>query len=41
MQLTLIKKNKLSVFILPEKVSGSYWITDFENGKKLNLLSVE
>lgn len=41
MQLTIIKRNKLSIFILPEEVSGSHWITDFENGKKINLINVE
>ena len=41
MQITIIKKNKLSVFSLPEVVQGNYWITDYENGKKINLLNVE
>ena len=41
MQLTIIRGNKLSVFNLPKQVSGSYWITDFENGKKINLINVE
>ena len=41
MQITIIKKNKLSVLSLPETVSGNYWITDYENGKKINLLNVE
>lgn len=41
MQLTIIKKNKLNTYNLPETVIGSQWITDFENGKKLNLLNVE
>lgn len=41
MQLTIIKRNRLSVFVLPEKISGSHWITDFENGKKINLINVE
>ena len=41
MQLTVIKKSKLNIFILPEEVNGSYWITDFENGKKINLINVE
>ena len=41
MQITIIKKNKLNVFTLPEKISGNYWITDFENGKKINLINIE
>lgn len=41
MQITIIKKNKLSIFTLPIEVKGSYWITDFENGKKVNLVNVE
>ena len=41
MQVTIIKKNKLSIFNLPKNVNGSYWITDFENGKKINLVSIE
>lgn len=41
MQLTLIKKNKLSVFVLPEIINGIHWITDFENGRRINLLNVE
>jgi len=41
MLITIIKKNKLNTFSLPENVSGIHWITDFENGKKINLLSIE
>ncbi len=41
MQLTIIKKDKLSNFILPDKISGSHWITDFENGRKINLINIE
>ena len=41
MQITIIKKNKLSLFILPDNINGSHWITDFENGKKINLINVE
>ncbi len=41
MQITVIKKNKLSIFMLPERIQGSHWITDFENGRKINLISIE
>ena len=41
MLLTIIKKNKLDVFTLPSNVFGNYWITYFENGKKINVLNVE
>lgn len=41
MQLTIIKKNQLSLFTLPEDIMGSYWITDFENGRKINLINIE
>lgn len=41
MQLTIIKKDKLIITVLPEKVSGSHWVTDYENGKKINLLNIE
>lgn len=41
MQITIIKKNKLNVFILPKHVSGNFWITDYENGRKINLVNIE
>ena len=41
MQITIIKKNKLNTINLPEAVVGTHWITDYDNGKKVNLLSVE
>ena len=41
MRLTIIKKNRLNDMVLPENVSGSYWITDNENGRKANLINVE
>ena len=41
MQITVIKKNRLNIFTLPEKISGNYWITDYENGKKINLINIE
>lgn len=42
LQLTLIKKNEIFHFVLPEKVSGKYWIAH-TNDKKINeqLISVE
>ena len=41
MQLTIIKKNKLMNVTLPEKVEGNHWITDFENGRQINLINIE
>ena len=41
MQLTIIKKNKLTLFTLPEVISGNHWIKDFENGRMINLINVE
>ncbi len=41
MQLTIIKKDKLSIFNLPDEIKGSHWITDFENGRKINLINIE
>ena len=41
MQITMIKNNKLILYTLPKKVIGSYWITDYENGRKINLLNIE
>ncbi len=41
MQITIIKNNKLILFTLPKKITGSYWITDYENGRKINLLNIE
>ncbi len=31
MQITIMKDNKLTLFTLPEEISGSHWITDYEN----------
>ena len=39
MQITIIKKNDLSVFVLPPKINGNFWLTDYENGKKINYMS--
>ncbi len=41
MQITIIKNNKLTLFTLPKDNIGSHWITDFENGKKINLINIE
>ncbi len=41
MQLTIIKRDKLSIFTLPDTISGTHWITDFENGRKINLINIE
>lgn len=42
MIITLIKKDRMFSFSLPEKVSGQYWITDRdENGDIHNLNSIE
>ncbi len=41
MQITVIKKNKLNVFTLPKVVNGNFWITDYENGRKINLINIE
>lgn len=41
MLITLIKNNKLNLYNLPEKINGSHWITDFENGRKINLINIE
>lgn len=41
MKITVIKKNRLNNFTLPEKISGNFWITDDENGKKINLINIE
>lgn len=43
MQITVIKKNELNVFPLPNHNMGSeyFWITDYENGKLLNLINLQ
>ena len=41
MEITIIKKNQLTVFNLPKNVVGSFWINSFDNGKKRNILNVE
>ena len=42
MQLTLIKSNVVIPFVLPEKVSGQYWVTHTNNeGVEERLLRIE
>ena len=41
MKVTVIKKSRLNVFELPPNIEGNYWITDFENGRKINLINIE
>lgn len=41
MEIVIIKENKLNVFKLPENVVGNYWITDYENGRKINMVNIE
>jgi len=42
MRVSLIKNNKIRNFILPEKINGNYWITDFDNdGNEHNLINIE
>ena len=41
MQVTVIRKNELNIFTLPKDINGNYWITDYENGRKINLVNIE
>ena len=42
MLVKLVRNNKIKKFILPEKVLGSYWLTDIDkNGKEKNLINIE
>lgn len=41
MEITIIKRNQLTVFNLPKNVVGSFWLNSFDNGKKRNILNVE
>ncbi len=41
MQVTVIRKNELNIFTLPKTISGNFWITDYENGRKINLINIE
>lgn len=41
MRVLLIKKDKIRSMLLPEEVSGNYWVTDYGNrGNKVNLMSI-
>ena len=42
MRVSLIKKDKKIDLILPEQISGSYWITDLDKaGNRKNLINIE
>ena len=42
MRVSLIKQNSIQGFILPNRVIGTYWITDLDhNENERNLISVE
>ncbi len=41
MQVTVIRKNELNIFTLPKEINGNFWITDYENGRKINLVNIE
>ena len=42
MRVSLIKNNIIKDLILPNKITGSYWITDYdENGNEENLINIE
>lgn len=41
MQVTVIRKNELNIFTLPKEVNGNFWITDYENGRRINLVNIE
>ena len=42
MRVSLIKSNDISNLVLPVKVSGNYWVTEFDNnGNEKNLISIE
>ena len=42
MRISVIKSNKIKSILLPDKVEGSYWISDTDsNGIKRNLVSIE
>jgi len=42
MRVSLIKKDKIVDILLPKKITGSYWVTDFDsNGNEQNLINIE
>ena len=42
MRVSLIKKDKIKDILLPQKINGSYWVTDFDsNGNEQNLINIE
>ena len=41
MRVSLIKNDKIKDILLPKKINGSYWITDFDsNGNEQNLINI-
>ncbi len=42
MRVSLLKNDSIKDLILPNKISGSYWLTDYdENGNEINLINIE
>ena len=42
MRVSLIKKDNVQDLILPEKIYGSFWLTDIDaNGNERNIICVE
>lgn len=42
MKLLLIKNGKIRKFILPDKVSGNFWVTNYdENGNEKNIINIQ
>ena len=41
MRVSLINKKQIKNIVLPEKIEGSYWITDYDmNNVERNLVSI-
>lgn len=41
MLVSLIKGNKISQLVLPDKIIGNYWIKDYENNEESQLINIE
>lgn len=41
MLVSLIKGNKISQLLLPNKIIGNYWVTDYENNEENQLINIE
>ncbi len=41
MLVSLIKGNKISQLVLPNKIIGNYWVTDYENNEENQLINIE